>query len=93
MGRRMAKKAALLGFLTVALLIRLPGHGARTLPVGGGASWAPARAGFYVVRPGDTLWAIAERLDPRGDPRAIVEQLSAEVGRGPLRVGERVPIP
>ena len=34
----------------------------------------------YVVQPGDTLWSIAERLDPTGDPRPVVAQLAAQVG-------------
>jgi hypothetical protein len=41
----------------------------------------------YVVRPGDTLWSIALRLEPNGDPAAVVALLEretidgAEVGR------------
>ncbi len=63
--------------------------GALALPLGGtgGHSHAPgsALAGTghpvaYVVRPGDTLWTIAERVDPTGDPRPLVAQLAAQVG-------------
>jgi len=41
-----------------------------------------------VVRPGDTLWAIAQRLAPGQDPRPVVDQLGAVYGDGPLVPGE-----
>lgn len=34
----------------------------------------------YVVREGDTLWSIAERVSPGGDPRPVVDALSAANG-------------
>jgi nucleoid-associated protein YgaU len=46
---------------------------------------APAR---HVVRAGDTLWSIAERLEPGRDPRPIVDELAAAHGDGPLVPGE-----
>jgi hypothetical protein len=42
----------------------------------------------YVVRQGDTLWSIARRLSPNGDPRSIVDSLSADNG---ISAGELVP--
>lgn len=36
---------------------------------------APADYGYVVVMPGDTLWSIAERLDPHTDPRDTVFEL------------------
>jgi Tfp pilus assembly protein FimV len=42
----------------------------------------------YVVREGDTLWAIARRLSPESDPRPIVDVLSAANG---LEAGRIVP--
>ncbi|MGA8682282.1 MAG: LysM domain-containing protein, partial [Acidimicrobiales bacterium] len=47
----------------------------------------------YVVRPGDTLWSIATRLDPGGDPRALVTELSAQVPGGTLQPGSRLRLP
>jgi len=41
-----------------------------------------------VVRPGDTLWAIAQRLAPGEDPRPIVDELAAAHGSGPLLPGQ-----
>jgi nucleoid-associated protein YgaU len=34
----------------------------------------------YVVREGDTLWSIARRLAPDGDPRPVVDQLATANG-------------
>jgi nucleoid-associated protein YgaU len=34
----------------------------------------------YVVREGDTLWSIARRLAPDGDPRPIVDELATANG-------------
>ena len=44
----------------------------------------------YVVRQGDTLWSIARHLSPTGDPRSIVDELSAAngVSAGALRPGQ-----
>jgi nucleoid-associated protein YgaU len=45
-------------------------------------------AGGYVVRQGDTLWAIAVRLaGPGGDPRPIVDALVAANHLGPALAG------
>jgi LysM repeat protein len=52
------------------------------------------QAGYvYVVRPGDTLWSIATRLRPGGDPRVIVAQLESQVGGGTLVPGSRLVLP
>jgi nucleoid-associated protein YgaU len=42
----------------------------------------------YVVRQGDTLWSIARHLSPEGDPRPVVDSLSADNG---ISAGELVP--
>lgn len=47
----------------------------------------------YVVRPGDTLWSIASRLDPGGDPRPIVDELAAELRGAPLEAGMSLTLP
>jgi nucleoid-associated protein YgaU len=47
----------------------------------------------HVVQPGDTLWSIAERLEPGRDPRPIVDGLAAARGDGPLVPGEIVARP
>ncbi|MDP8976806.1 MAG: LysM peptidoglycan-binding domain-containing protein [Actinomycetota bacterium] len=52
-----------------------------------------ARQEAYVVRKGDTLWAIVRRLRPHGDVRPVVDRLAAQRLRAPLRVGERIVLP
>jgi hypothetical protein len=47
----------------------------------------------YVVRPGDTLWSIALRLDPSGDPRPVVDELTGELGGASLQPGEQLVLP
>ena len=47
----------------------------------------------YVVRPGDTLWSIARRLQPTGDIRPLVDALAASRQGRPLQVGERITKP
>ncbi|MBM3673213.1 MAG: LysM peptidoglycan-binding domain-containing protein [Actinobacteria bacterium] len=46
-----------------------------------------------VVRPGDTLWTIVERLHPGDDPRLLVDELSAARNGAPLVVGETIVVP
>jgi len=45
------------------------------------------------VRPGDTLWSIARRLEPVGDVRVLVDRLVGANGVGVLQPGELVVIP
>ncbi|MDQ1423150.1 MAG: hypothetical protein QOD72_648 [Acidimicrobiaceae bacterium] len=47
-------------------------------------------ASLYVVQPGDTIWSIARKLDPSGDPRALVDRI-ASLNRGAaLQPGQRL---
>jgi Tfp pilus assembly protein FimV len=65
-------------------------------PVGGlsgGSVTPPAKGRVYVARPGDTLWGIATRLDPTGDPRPLVDQMEAELHGGQLQAGQRLILP
>ena len=43
-----------------------------------------------VVRPGDSLWSLAERLAPDSDPRVVVDALRDARHGAPLLVGETV---
>ena len=49
----------------------------------------------YTVRPGDTLWAIAQRVGERGqDPRPLVDAIVRENHLGPaLTPGQVLSIP
>ena len=46
-----------------------------------------------VVKPGDSLWSIAARLDPGSDPRPVVDEITAARGGAPLVPGEVVTLP
>lgn len=66
--------------------------------LGGGplAAAEPARpvaSRTYVVRPGDTLWSVARRLDRGGDIRETVHALAGANGGSALVVGQRLVLP
>lgn len=70
-------------------------HGGTSHP-GSVAPAAVAEAGpqgSYVVKQGDTLWAIARQMQPGGDVRPVVDRLAALRRGEPLRVGERIALP
>ena len=93
--RRRVLLAGVSGIALVALALPWGGAGGHPLatpgPVLAGAALRPGST--YVVQPGDTIWSIAERLDPNGDPRAIVTRLEAAVGSDVLQPGERIHLP
>jgi spore germination protein YaaH len=48
---------------------------------------------LYSVQPGDTVWSIATRLDPTGDPRPRADQIESEIGGTNLQVGTQILVP
>ena len=48
---------------------------------------------LYTVHAGDTIWSIASRLTPTGDPRPIVDQIEAETGSTSLEPGSQILLP
>jgi Tfp pilus assembly protein FimV len=48
---------------------------------------------LYTVKPGDSVWSIATRLDPTGDPRPIVDTIVAQLNGASIAPGERVLLP
>jgi nucleoid-associated protein YgaU len=54
----------------------------------GGAAVEPVSRTSYVVRSGDTIWAIARRAAPGHDPRAVVDAILESNG---LDAGDLVP--
>jgi LysM repeat protein len=71
MGRTRVRRRRLVAIAAALAMIGvLSGPVANAVGVGGAAAARPART--YVIRPGDTLWSIAERSSPAADPRLVV---------------------
>ncbi len=90
--RRRRTLLATMGLLVVGLALPLSGTGGNSHATGS----ALAETGHpvtYTVRPGDTLWTIAERVDPSADPRPLVARLAAQTGSDNVVPGERIVLP
>lgn len=63
--------------------------------VGSAGSTQQVAEGTYVVRSGDTLWAIASTLAPGRDPRPVIQVLKEAngIGAGSLAPGSVLRIP
>ena len=93
--RRRILVAALLGLVLSALPL-LGGEliGRVTGTPGATMVEASGEPVIYVVQPGDTLWSIAERVNPPGrDLRYTVDRLSKVTGGSLLHPGQRIVIP
>jgi Tfp pilus assembly protein FimV len=51
---------------------------------------ADAGAEYWTVRPGDTLWSIAQAVTPKGDIRPVLKRLDARYGSSPLVAGQNI---
>jgi hypothetical protein len=51
---------------------------------------ARPRVVTHVVEPGDSLWSIAQALEPGSDPRPVVDAISHARDGAPLVPGERI---
>lgn len=89
--RRRRTLLAVTAVLMVALALPVGGTGGRSHATGSALSGAGTVA--YTVRPGDTLWAIATRIDPSADPRPMVAKMAAETGSSTVYPGERIRLP
>ncbi len=90
--RRRRTLFAVAGLLLVALALPLSGTGGSSHATGSAGVENLAK-GVYTVRPGDTLWTIAERADPSADPRPLVTQLAQETGSDTVYPGEQITLP
>ena len=61
----------------------------------GSAEAVSPEGASYVVRQGDTLWAIATRVAPERDPRSVVDAIAAanDMRAGTLVPGQILSIP
>ena len=85
--RRLAVVAVVLGLI---LGLASFGRQADATPT---AEAVAAEAVLVVVQPGDTLWTIAQALEPNTDPRELVSELSKIAGGGSLMPGQLLTIP
>jgi hypothetical protein len=83
---------AVAGLLLLALALPLGGTGGNS-HAAGSALAGNGHPVAYVVQPGDSLWSIAQRVNPSGDPRPLVAKLAAQVGSDTVVPGERVVLP
>jgi len=90
--RRRRALLAVIVLLLIALALPLSGTGGYSHPAG--SALAETRgAVVYTVHPGDSLWSIAERLEPTADPRPLVAKLAAQTGSETVMPGERILLP
>ncbi len=77
--------------VALVLVMSLP---AAALAMRPGSPREPATS-TYVVRPGDTLWAIAERFGGHRDPREVVASIAeaSRVEPGSLVPGQVLTVP
>ena len=91
--RTRVRRRRLVAVLALAAVVGvLTGPVADAVGVGGGGS---RDAHTYVVRPGDTLWAVATRAAPDVDPRVVVDAIASanDVDAGALVPGQQLSIP
>ena len=88
--RRRLAALAVAGAVAATASAGLAGHA-----FAGGAATRPAARHVYVVRSGDTLWSIAQRVAPERDPRPLVDAISKVNGidAGALVPGRALVIP
>ncbi|MGB9378020.1 MAG: LysM peptidoglycan-binding domain-containing protein [Mycobacteriales bacterium] len=87
-GRLSLTLAGVAGCIAVAALAHGPAQAASPRPGTGSAD-------SVVVAPGDTVWDIAVRADPQGDPRVTMERIvkTNKLSGGRIHPGQRLAIP
>ncbi len=90
--RRRRTILAMMGLALALLAFPLGGFGGASHTTES-ASAAQIHGSTYVVEPGDSLWSIAERVDPSGDPRPLVSEMASKLGTYTVVPGEQITIP
>jgi LysM repeat protein len=81
-----------MALLLVGLALPLGGTGGHSHATGSVLA-GTTRPVDYTVRPGDTLWTIAQQVDPTSDPRPLVARLASQTGSEQVVPGERIVLP
>ena len=89
--RRRRTLLVVMGVMLGVLALPLSGTGGHSHPIG--SAQPDAGPITYVVQPGDSLWSIAQRVDPSGDPRPLMTRLASQIGSDTVVPGERVVLP
>ena len=90
--RRRRTLLAVMGLLLIGLALPLGGTGGHSHATGSVLAGTGAPVG-YTVRPGDSLWSIAQRMDPTAAPRPLVAELALQTGSDRVVPGERIVLP
>jgi hypothetical protein len=90
--RRRRGLLAVTTLLVVGLALPLGGSGGRSHPTGPALA-ETGHAVVYTVQPGDTLWSIAQRVNPTADPRPLVSQIEGQTGSATVTPGQRIKLP
>lgn len=95
---RRRRLVAILGVSAVLVLLALPLQvlGGKTVTgqmAPGGVTTGLPDGSVYVVRSGDTLTSIAQRMNPSGDQAALVRALRMTVGSPVVVPGEHIVLP
>jgi nucleoid-associated protein YgaU len=90
--RRRRTLLAAMALLVVVLALPLSGTGGHSHATGSALAGANGVT-TYTVKPGDTLWTIAEQVAPTADPRPLVAQMAARIGSETVVPGERIVVP
>ncbi|HEY6623067.1 MAG TPA: LysM domain-containing protein [Acidimicrobiales bacterium] len=90
--RRRRCLLAITALLVVGLALPLGGSGGRSHPTGPALA-ETGHAVAYTVQPGDTLWSIAQRVNPTADPRVLVAQIEGQTGSDTVRPGQQIKLP
>lgn len=88
--RRIAVALLVFTVLTAVLVPARAAFGGRSLVASERHTAVEDNVTSIVVQPGDTLWSIAKRLEPKSDPREIVHKLDNARNGAPLQAGETI---
>ena len=89
---RRGRVVVLLALVTLILTAFSLGRvGSEAAPAGFGT----ATTSSTVVRPGESLWAVAKRIAPDNDPRAVIDQIAElnNLSSSGLQAGQLLVIP